>query len=187
MANFLDPQGLDYMAEKRKKQAESSESASDDSVNQTEIQSPFPYGLPRPPGAVSDFQKKCTQCGDCIIACPYGALFHTSTGPVLDPNLEACRLCEDYPCIESCDDGALLPLKKNTLPGFGVAVIDENACLNGPGKKQCKLCVDSCPVDGLTNLKGKMPDVEFCVGCGICISECPTGAIVVVDREVSGS
>lgn len=187
IANMLDPRGLDYQRNKNSSDEKSRPSIehSDDTVD-FGIDSPaFPYGLPRPPGAVDEFQQKCTQCGDCIIACPYGVLFHSSTGPVFDPNLEACRLCKDYPCIEACDDGALLPLKKNTLPGFATVLIDEDTCINAPGKKQCKECVNVCPVDGLLNRKGKVPEVDFCVGCGLCVSECPTGAIHVIDRDLA--
>lgn len=178
-ANMLDPQGLDSF-EKRARESQKAES------EETQFHAPaFPYGLPRPPGAAADFQKKCTQCGDCIIACPYGVLFHTQTGPVLDPNLEACRLCEDYPCIEACDEGALLPLANGTVPGFGTAIIDSDSCLNRPKQKQCKICVSECPIDGMVNRRGKEPEIEVCTGCGICVAECPTGAIGIVDSDIA--
>src|SRR5262245_9880393 len=79
----------------------------------------------RTPGALPDpaaFRKACNHCGDCIMACPYGTIFRLNprSGPVIDPNLSACHLCEDFPCITSCETGALLPLD-GALPKFGQA------------------------------------------------------------------
>lgn len=92
-------------------------------------------GLARPPGSVRDperFKQICTDCGDCIVACPYGAILRAPGiyGPVMDPNLVACALCEDYPCIEACDEKALLPIPEDFLPKFGHAMLDPQLCRN---------------------------------------------------------
>ncbi|MEQ8350208.1 MAG: 4Fe-4S binding protein [Leptospiraceae bacterium] len=146
-------------------------------------------GLPRPPGALPDpaeFNKACTACGDCIVACPYGAIFTIPDvyGPVLDPNHLACHLCEDYPCIEACPDSALLPLEEGSLPGFGLAELHQDACLNEhrkKGQKKCKECYEQCPVENaiIYDTRG-LPDIqEQCTGCGLCVEHCPTGALKV--------
>lgn len=146
----------------------------------------------RPPGAVPDpglFVSLCTSCGDCIIACSNYAIFRLSEihGPLMNPNYKACLLCEDYPCIASCETGALRPLEKDTLPYFGYARINEEKCLNYPlkgtkkRKLNCQACFDSCPVEGAITTQNKVPEIQnSCVGCGICKSKCPARAIDII-------
>lgn len=157
---------------------------------------PPPRKLARPPGALKDpkkFNKACTKCGDCIVACPYGVLFQMgpASGPLLDPNLNACRLCPDMPCIDSCETGALKKLRKKQNPRLGVAVVSESLCRNhesrkprlAPGQKSqtCKICVRECPVKGAISLgKDRLPDIaKSCTGCGQCVHVCPNHAIRV--------
>jgi ferredoxin-type protein NapG len=98
------------------------------------LQQPASYSVtfPRPPGATSSFNSLCTRCGDCIAACPYGALFqfHEKQGPVLNPNFTACQLCSDWPCIKACETGALQKLPEQTLPAFGRLHVYADRCLN---------------------------------------------------------
>ncbi len=145
----------------------------------------------RPPGALpgADFEEACTRCGDCIIACPHGALFQldSRSGPLLDPNFIACKLCKDWPCINACEEGALEPLAKRVLPRFGRAELNADACLNegdnrlrrkAEGAKRltyCKECAKACPVKGVVSFdKLRMPVFgDDCTGCGLCVAECP--------------
>ena len=145
-------------------------------------------GLPRPPGALppKQFLEACTACGDCIAACPYGAVFVLPDvhGPVLDPNHIACHLCEDYPCIEACPEDALSPLDEGVLPGFGVAEVYAEACLNSDrkkGQKRCRECLHHCPVEDVIRYDRQgLPEIEKnCTGCGVCVENCPTGALKV--------
>ncbi len=157
---------------------------------------PAPRKLARPPGALKDrdkFYKACTRCADCIVACPYGVLFQMGprSGPLLDPNLNACRLCKDMPCIEACETGALKKLRKNQNPRIGIAVVTETLCRNHEsrrpklpaGKKapECKICQKECPVKGAIVFgKDKLPDVQkSCTGCGLCVHVCPNEAIKI--------
>jgi len=151
--------------------------------------------LPRPPGAVQNpdlFNEKCTVCGACVVACPHGTLFQIPDvrGPVLDPNLRACRLCHDYPCIASCETGALKKLKKNHLPWFGNAFVNDEKCHNHAAKRQqnnakgtpfCKICQMGCPVKGTISFSGKKFPVfgDTCTGCGMCALVCPADAIEI--------
>ncbi len=145
----------------------------------------------RPPGAVADsdkFLQLCNSCGDCIIACPHHAIYRIPKieGPLMDPNVRACYLCDDFPCISACERKALLPLEENTLPSFGIAKVNQYKCLNytlkntRKKKLKCTKCFDECPIASAVNLKQKIPAfTEFCVGCGICKKVCPTNAIEI--------
>ena len=148
---------------------------------------------PRPPGALADpaaFEDACTRCGDCIFACPYGAIHTVSadSGPILDPNLEACRLCPDFPCIAACRDGALVPLTSRELPFLGRAEYHANRCGNDSEKRTarmahsgrsrprlCRECEQSCPVPGVLSVdrRGRVSIAEHCTGCGLCAAACP--------------
>lgn len=147
----------------------------------------------RPPGAIEDpgfFEKKCTRCNDCIMACPHGILFNLGpySGPLLDPNRYPCKLCEGYPCIKSCETGALLPIPDDAIPKFGQAVLIEARCLNTPENRAekvaknkrapyCRECVKICPVEEAISLeqRSKMPIFEeYCSGCGLCVKACPS-------------
>ncbi len=43
----------------------------------------------------------------------------------------------------------------------------------------CKLCIKDCPVDAIKMVDGKaVIDKDKCIGCGICVNKCPINAIV---------
>ena len=149
-----------------------------------------PAALPRPPGATADFNQKCTRCNDCVLACPHGTLFQfdKDRGPVLNPNAVACHLCEDWPCIDACETGALLPLAEGEVPAFGMATLHEDYCLNSAqkstGNRQsdpCSLCESACPIADTVSFQDHLPVfAETCNGCGLCVAACPTQALEVV-------
>ena len=138
-------------------------------------------GIVRPPGALSEveFLPACTRCGDCVTACPEGALFmlgaHTGLAvntPALDLVNNACALCADFPCIAACEPAALLPVEPLALR-FAEARIDPSACLPFQGP-ECGVCVMVCPVPGALVLEGARPriDPEHCTGCALCRRAC---------------
>lgn len=148
----------------------------------------------RPPGALRefpDFDQACTRCGDCVPACPHGAIqiYHNSWGPLLEPNLAACHLCPDYPCVKACPEGALNSHRlEEYLPYFGRAWIEHEHCRRDRGD-DCQLCAENCPVEGALPEPDKKStkdspydtapaiwDIhpEYCVGCGVCVETCPT-------------
>ena len=146
-----------------------------------------------PPGALKDrakFFKKCTGCGDCIQACPYNTIFPVYDSkseknfPYLDPNMNACMMCFDYPCINACEVDALKPLKKNETLKLGQAKSITEHCINTKTEKDtCNACQISCPVENVISYnKNFQPRFsKDCTGCGICVQACPTfpRAIVV--------
>jgi ferredoxin-type protein NapG len=141
--------------------------------------------LKYPPGAWKEkgkFESKCTGCGDCIHYCPYDVIFPiydeklNKSLPVMDLNQKACLMCIDYPCIQSCNYGALKPFKKKEAPKFGQAKLIFDHCLNhGEEDLQCTTCRDTCPVENVVNIKKLKPSFSTsCTGCGQCVTTCPT-------------
>ncbi len=132
----------------------------------------------RPPGAIEEgiFLERCTRCGDCAKACPYGSIeFDRQNGtPVVFPDHIPCYLCEDFPCITACSTDALLPLTGREDVKMGQAVVAHSDCTAGQG---CHACVSKCPLDALQmdfKLMRLVVSSDRCVGCGICESVCKT-------------
>ena len=132
----------------------------------------------RPPGAVTDplFLERCTRCSDCAKACPHGAIvFDKRDGsPVIFPDLVACQLCEDLPCIAACETEALAAVSDRREVRMGLALVSERSCTAGQG---CHACVSRCPTGALSMNFEDMRLVvasESCVGCGICEQICKT-------------
>lgn len=132
----------------------------------------------RPPGAVGEafFLERCTKCGDCIKACPPGAIVaHDGDAtPVLFADRSPCLLCEDFPCIAACATGALLPVDGIAQVRMGTAVVSHRFCTAGQG---CHACVSKCPTNALAMDVASLQLIvvaEACVGCGVCEMVCNT-------------
>lgn len=145
----------------------------------------------RPPGALPEleFRVRCTQCDDCVRACPVSAIKLDHSGdegggfPYIDPNIQPCTLCDGQPCMPACPSGALqwTPLARIDM---GTARYFDQVCLRFNGE-DCTMCVDHCPV-GPTALEVQDGWIkvheEACTGCGVCQNNCPTDpkSIIVI-------
>lgn len=143
----------------------------------------------RPPYAINEleFLLACTRCGDCIEACPYDVIFALSARmgakvagtPALDLLNRGCHLCQDWPCVTSCEPAALRRSESDTdiplPPKLANVSIDEQACLPFSGP-ECGACIGSCPVPGALVLDMCKPSInrDICTGCGLCIESCIT-------------
>ena len=134
----------------------------------------------RPPGAVEEalFLDRCTRCGDCLPACPYGSIKKDQTTgyPIIFANESPCFLCEDFPCIAACATEALVPVDDRRQVRMGLAIVSRADCTADQG---CRFCIAKCPVEALLvpiDLSDPYPIVheEKCVGCGICEQVCST-------------
>ena len=163
--------------------------------------------LLRPPGAQSesDFMARCVKCGKCLEACPYRAV-HVAPGnagaaagtPVIDAREQACRLCEDFPCVAACPTGALRDVEARADVHMGTAVIEEDLCIALQGMR-CEVCYRVCPlIDEAMTIDYRMRegdaihagfapriDREKCVGCGLCVERCVVGEPRVAIRIVA--
>jgi ferredoxin-type protein NapG len=85
-------------------------------------------------------------------------------------------LCEDFPCIAACKDGALVMPERREDVRMGIAVVNKNTCVSGD-IQFCQACVIACPFpDEAIYMKDGKPVVnrEKCTGCGICVRACKT-------------
>ncbi|KAA1258444.1 quinol dehydrogenase periplasmic component [Rubripirellula obstinata] len=134
----------------------------------------------RPPGAIaeSQFLAGCTRCGDCITACPYDAirkaperLGNVAGTPIIDADTSACMMCEDFPCIASCEPRVLVD---SVPPIMGTAKVTEHLCL-AHHSTTCTVCSERCPVDGAIVVANGKPTIieDTCTGCGVCRYVCP--------------
>jgi ferredoxin-type protein NapG len=144
----------------------------------------------RPPGAVEEdlFLDRCTKCGDCLPACPYGSIKKDlATGyPVIFANESPCYLCEDFPCIAACGEDALLPVGGRAEVRMGLAVVSRADCTADQG---CQFCLAKCPVEALSvDFTDPYPVVDQgkCVGCGICEQVCSTVNDHIAIKVISG-
>ncbi len=81
----------------------------------------------------------CIGCGDCVRACPHGALRLVAGGPVFDS--AECRAC--LSCTRACPSGALAPAARAVAPGDLLAEVLRDA--------------DYYPPDGGLTLSGGEP------------------------------
>lgn len=147
----------------------------------------------RPPYAISEleFLLACTRCNACIEACPHNVIFPLAARlgadvvntPALDLLKKGCHLCEDWPCVNACEDNALVLNEAESVKPekFTRAVINESTCLPFSGP-ECGACVSVCPVEGALTLELEKPiiDQELCLGCAMCREVC-----VVEDKAIS--
>jgi ferredoxin-type protein NapG len=146
----------------------------------------------RPPFALSelDFLLACTRCGACIEACPHQVVFPLSAKlgvqvvatPALDLLNKGCHLCEEWPCVNACEPGALLrPVEADeekdsasaAAPPLARVLIDPGRCLPYTGP-ECGACRGSCPVPGALTWADEKPQIDeaACLGCALCREAC---------------
>jgi ferredoxin-type protein NapG len=145
----------------------------------------------RPPGAVAEaeFLDRCTRCGDCLPACPYGSIKTDPANgyPIIFASESPCYLCNDFPCVAACETEALVPLAALPDVQMGLAVLNQTLCTADQG---CRFCLAKCPTEALSVVGFEDPypvvDQEKCVGCGICEQVCSTVNDKVAIKVFSG-
>ena len=67
------------------------------------------------------------------------------------------------------------------------ALFEARRCLSCGNCFECDNCYGVCPDNAVTNLgpgKGFEFKLDYCKGCGMCVAECPCGAIEMVPEQV---
>lgn len=128
----------------------------------------------------------CLGLGNCAKACQFGALsVDPETGlPVVDE--EKCTACGA--CVKACPRN-LIELRKKGMKNRRVFVACRNTEKGGVARKNCSAacigcgkCQKVCKKEAITIEKNLCYiDWTKCVACGLCVNECPTGAIHAVN------
>lgn len=139
-----------------------------------------------PPWALEgeSFFKSCTQCSECVAACPESILHVTKKGyPQVDFKHGECTFCGD--CVQACKPSALKD--EGQVPWHYHAQIN-NQCLALKGV-MCRTCADCCDSRAITfqlAIGGfSSPSLDFanCTGCGACIAPCPADSIEITRNQ----
>jgi MauM/NapG family ferredoxin protein len=153
-----------------------------------------PPSLIRPPGArENDLPAKCVRCGECVRACPTGAL-HPAVAqagaegfwtPVLIARAGFC-LYSCNRCGQVCPVEAIPPLALDVKQRqiIGRAYINKDRCIAWGDHRDCIVCEEMCPLprkaitlkgveSGGTTVLCPIVDRETCIGCGTCEYKCP--------------
>lgn len=151
-----------------------------------------------PPGAAPNFATLCSQCDDCIRACPHFVLRKAGPEcgdaiagrPIVIPADNPCLLCDGLPCIDVCKTGALVMPAPGERARLGVARVDTETCYSAQ-RQPCDYCTTHCPerpkaitVDGPGHAAAVLEDA--CTGCGKCAHLCPGGAISIQPMTADG-
>ena len=164
----------------------------------------------RPPYALdeADFLLACTRCDLCVEACPHRVIFKLSDRlgtlvagtPALDLLKKGCHQCEDWPCVNACNDQALVLPETSSdsdseqneiepeLPMMARAEINSKVCLPYNGR-ECDDCADSCPVPKALTWDMTLPIINLllCTGCGMCREACVAEPKAVNIRSLHNS
>lgn len=144
----------------------------------------------RPPGALAEaeFLDTCFRCGSCANACPADAIALMQSSeellqgtPYVDPDRQACVICDDLACMKACPSGALRRVDRFEIR-MGLAEVSHDICIRSHGE-DCRICVERCPLgevaigvdaDGCIAVIDPEPGGKGCTGCGVCQQYCPT-------------
>jgi|GEM_PF-735817 len=119
----------------------------------------------------------CVGLGNCVRACPYGAIAIREGVAVVEP--DKCRGCGA--CSDACPKNliVLLPadapftvLCHSADKGAETIRTCEVGCIN------CKKCEKSCEAGAIDTSAGfAVINADLCTGCGACTEVCPRGII----------
>jgi MauM/NapG family ferredoxin protein len=171
----------------------------------------LPLAIQPPGGRDNDLFSKCLRCGDCVRACPTGAI-HPAVWeagleglgtPVLIPRLGFCRF-DCNACGQVCPSGAIPPLdkKQKQKAVIGRAFVDKDRCLAWGDHVPCIICEEMCPVPNkairlekveftrangvAASLPAPVVDAARCIGCGTCEYKCPVNGLAAIRVYVPG-
>lgn len=125
----------------------------------------------------------CLGKGDCVVACPFGAMTYSESDSYPTVDIDKCTGCGK--CREACP--RLLPVMREVHPGKEIVYVNCSNKNKGPlAMKECEvscigcgLCKKTCPSDAIT-LESFLATIhdDKCISCKECIPVCPRKSIV---------
>lgn len=131
----------------------------------------------------------CLGCGDCVEACPYGAMrmnLETGLPEVIEDKCVGCAAC-----VKACPRN-IIELRYKGPRGMRVYVACSNKEKGALAMKYCKVscigcgkCAKVCASEAITVANNlAYIDFEKCKLCKKCVDQCPTHAIHAVNFPV---
>lgn len=131
-----------------------------------------------PGGGPKTCNSGCLGYGTCALVCPFGAIKLVNGVAHVDP--EACKACGK--CLEVCPKHLISLIPYDAQYAVACSSVDKGpvtmkAC--GIGCIGCGLCVRNCPVGAVTVTDFNATiDQDKCTSCGTCVEKCPKKSIV---------
>jgi ferredoxin-type protein NapF len=89
------------------------------------------------------FLDKCTQCNECVQACPENVIVKGQGGyPTVDFSKGECTFCED--CAKVCPESLFDTKQENAWDLSLKPKVDLSACTS------CGACISGCPAQAIT-------------------------------------
>ncbi|NLA48991.1 MAG: RnfABCDGE type electron transport complex subunit B [Bacteroidales bacterium] len=131
----------------------------------------------------TDCSYGCLGKGDCVRACPFGAMYMNSETGLPEIIDDKCVACGN--CVKACPRN-LIELRKKARKDRKIYVACSNCDRGGPARRACKVaciacmkCVKVCKFDAIT-VENYLAYIDpfKCTLCRKCVAECPTGSIL---------
>lgn len=136
-----------------------------------------------PPGAMNAnrMYNKCLNCNLCVKACPNKILKKADNnfGAIHTDYNEGEKFCK-FDCIECSKVCPSGAIKKLSVEEKQRTRI-AMAVINPEKCTKCGICVSECPTGAITKEENKnaIVDASKCIGCGKCKKHCPASAIEI--------
>lgn len=126
----------------------------------------------------------CLGCGDCVRACPHGAMSMNPATGLPEVNTEKCTGCGvcGKACPRSLLKMAVLPREYHSITHVACSNADKGAMAMKACPVSCIACgkcVRTCPASAI-KIEGQhaVIDSQECTRCGACIEVCPRSSIL---------